>query len=190
MTGCNGCFAGEQECLFPPCSFMEPLGGEAVEVTGDGVVGKVRVRLNANLKARCCNDLVAQKKNMHIAAFKYLLSDTARKLERIVKENWIVGRSREWEGKIYTFETVDTLLAKIMQPCHEALKRHDEEISPLQYSSDNVFRRLVTEMLDTNSAALTTLRFLLRSQSASDVDYLPSGSLEEHFQGLDSRIGT
>jgi hypothetical protein len=36
------CDAGEQEFLFPSYSFLEPLGGEAIEVTADGVVGKVQ----------------------------------------------------------------------------------------------------------------------------------------------------
>lgn len=34
--------AVEKECLFPPCSFLEPIGGDAVEVTStDGLVRKV-----------------------------------------------------------------------------------------------------------------------------------------------------
>lgn len=37
----SGCYAGEQEFLFQPHSFLEPLGGEAIEVTADGVIGKV-----------------------------------------------------------------------------------------------------------------------------------------------------
>ena len=35
-------YAGEKEFLFQPHSFLEPLGGEAIEVTADGVVGKVQ----------------------------------------------------------------------------------------------------------------------------------------------------
>ena len=37
--------AGEEECLFLPCSFLEPTAGEAVEVTPWGVVGKVKRKL-------------------------------------------------------------------------------------------------------------------------------------------------
>ena len=34
--------AGERECLFVPCSFMEPRGAEAIETTPFGVVSKLR----------------------------------------------------------------------------------------------------------------------------------------------------
>ncbi len=55
MTGSEQCrcLAGEKEFLFQPHSFLEPLGGEAIEVTADGVVGKVH-----NKFASCVHNIL------------------------------------------------------------------------------------------------------------------------------------
>ena len=84
--------AGERECLFAPCSFLEPTGGEAVEVTPHGVVCKLRVRLNANTKAPTLAELRGRRRAMHLAAFAHANAEAARELERIAREGRIQER--------------------------------------------------------------------------------------------------
>ena len=92
MVRGGGLGAGERECLFAPCSFLEPTGGEAVEVTPHGVVCKLRVRLNANTKAPTLAELRGRRRAMHLAAFAHANAETARELERIAREGRIQER--------------------------------------------------------------------------------------------------
>ncbi len=56
----------------PLCALFisEPKGGEVMEVTPDGLLGKIRIRLNVNIKSRTCEDLVSLEKEMHFSCFK------------------------------------------------------------------------------------------------------------------------
>ena len=85
---------GERECLFAPCSFLEPMGGEAVEVTPHGVVCKLHVRLNANAKALTLAELRGRRRAMHLAAFAFANADTARAVDRIAGEGRLDERLR------------------------------------------------------------------------------------------------
>jgi hypothetical protein len=58
----------------------------------------VPVRINANGKARTVEELRTQKKDMHLNAFRYLLAETARDLERIAEEERAAGERPESEG--------------------------------------------------------------------------------------------
>ena len=138
--------AGEKECLFPPCSFLEPLGTEAVEVTSFGVLGKVRVRLNANLKARSLAELVAQKRIMHNAAFGYLISELERELREQLDGPECLERmktdqySKEWDGN------PTYLVDRIVEQCREVKSKHGR-VSTEDFLDDDMYRSLVSESL-------------------------------------------
>ena len=181
-------YAGESEYLWVPCSFLEPDGAPKVELVpadgegaAGGVVTEVPVRLSANLKARTVEELRTQKKDMHLAAFGYLLAETARDLERIAEEEgaqdrlaldplrvcdlqqWLSAGGRpEWllpgmsDGTRVTF-TVAGLLARIGRQCEAVLERH-KAVTPARYNDDEAFRHIVAEMLETRAAAVGTLR--------------------------------
>ena len=50
------------------------------------MVTVVRVRVSANLKALTVEELRTQKRDMHLTAFRYLLDEIRRELERIARE--------------------------------------------------------------------------------------------------------
>ena len=61
----------EEEHLWVPCSFLEPAGNRVLQVTPEGAVALVPVRVNVNLKARTVEEIVGQKRQLHITAFRY-----------------------------------------------------------------------------------------------------------------------
>ncbi len=176
------------EYLFPAGSFVEPSGPSYLAEGGGGLLTVLPVRINANGKASTVEELRAQKKDMHLAAFRYLLAETARDLQRVVDENGgLAGRldrdpSREWDladwldggreewllpdmtvgepscAKVHF--SAAGLLARIARQCEAVLERH-AAAPPELYADDEAFRRFVTEMLDTRAAAVATLRLYI-----------------------------
>ena len=141
----------------------------------------VLVRINANVKARTVEELRTQKKDMHVSAFRYMLAETARDLERIAEEErcedriardgtkevylqwWLdEGGRQEWlqpgmsDGTVVAF-TAAGLLARILQQCEAVLERHVAE-PPDRFHDDETYRYMVTEMLETRAAAVSSLR--------------------------------
>jgi hypothetical protein len=161
---------------------VEPLGGEALEATPFGVVGKVKVRLNANLRSLTLEELRNKKKDMHLASFRNLIADTVHELERIAQESRErnSGWKREWQGLDYT---IPEMLSHLKLEGETVLARH-ERVPATQYAIDAVFRNLVTEMLDVNSSALSTLRFFLVSGLEGSC-----GTSRDFSQGLGYRLG-
>ena len=52
----------EEEHLWVPCSFLESAGNRVLEVTPEGVVALIPVRINVNLKARTAEEIRGQKR--------------------------------------------------------------------------------------------------------------------------------
>ena len=134
-------YPAEQECLFVPCSFLEPHGNEVMEVTPDGLVGKVRIRLNMNIKSRTCEDLVSQKKQMHITSFKYLLGELEKDLKEDAQKEDAINKAKNdisftlsWGRK-----NLDTFVSNIVDQCTQNLAAH-QKLEPEQFLDDAVYR--------------------------------------------------
>jgi hypothetical protein len=169
------------EYLWPAFSYIEPSGPPYTVEGGGGLLTMVPVRINANGKALTTEELRTQKKDMHLSAFRYLLAETARDLERITEDDrahdrlardpfrvldlqdWLgAGGRAEWllpgisDGARVRF-TVAGLLALIKRQCEAVLERH-AAMAPERYHDDEAFRHAVAEMLETRAAAVATLR--------------------------------
>jgi hypothetical protein len=181
------------EYLWPAFSFIEPSGPSYTVEGGGGLLTMVPVRINANGRALTVEELRSQKKDMHLNAFRYLLAETARDLERIAEEErahdrlardsnrvmdlsfWLDGNEggAEWllpgmsDGTEVTF-TVAGLLARIGRLCEAVLERH-AAMAPERYNDDEAYRHAVAEMLETRAAAVATLRGYLED---------PTGQME------------
>jgi ankyrin repeat protein len=174
------------EYLWPAGCFIERSGPSYTVEGGGGLLTMVPVRINANGKARTVEEQRTQKKDMHVAAFRYLLADTARDLVRIAEDEraedrlardpsrvidlqiWLsIGGRVEWllpsmsDGTEVTF-TVAGLVARIVGQCETVLARH-AALPPERYNDDDAFRHTVAEMLDTRAAAVGTLRLYIES---------------------------
>jgi hypothetical protein len=73
------------EYLWPAYSYIEPSGPPYTVEGGGGLLTMVPVRINANGKALTVEELRTQKKDMHLAAYRLLLAETARDLECIAE---------------------------------------------------------------------------------------------------------
>ena len=147
------------EYLWPTGSYIEPNGPSYTVEGGGGLLTMVPVRINANVKALTVEELRTQKKDMHLASFRYLLAETARDLERISREEhmeerlardplrvfdlqrWIdTGGRLEWllpgmvDEKQVKF-SVAGLLARIGRQCESVLERH-AALTPDQYNDE------------------------------------------------------
>jgi hypothetical protein len=85
------------------------------------------VRIRANLKSLTVEELKAQKRDLHLTSFRYMVAETVRDLERIAREEGARARlqrdpSRVWEGAALT---VEGLLGKIERDCEAVLARHE-----------------------------------------------------------------
>jgi hypothetical protein len=125
------------------------LGDEAIEVTSAGVVGRLRLRLNANLKARNLSELEGQKKQMHLSSFKYLLDELERQLVEMASGPEAKRKSDLYDP--YTKADFGTTgvqyAAKIVEQTREVLLAH-EQLPAADFVDDDIYRSLVAESLE------------------------------------------
>ena len=76
-------YPGEEEVLFPPMSFLAPEGPTKLEVTADGVVSVVGVRININLTASTLEEHVERKKRSHEGQQNEMVSQRKRANEAL-----------------------------------------------------------------------------------------------------------
>jgi hypothetical protein len=177
------------EYLFPAGSFVEPSGPSYSVEAGGGLLTMVPVRIRASGKALTVEELRAQKRDAHVAAFRRLLAETERDLARIAGDggaldarlardpsrewdlaDWLDGGRAEWllpgmaGGGRVAFSAAG-LLARIGRQCEAVAERH-AAVPPERYADDEAFRGVVTEMLETRAAAVATLRLYLEDAGA------------------------
>ena len=78
----SACSGGKQEIeyLFSPLSYIQIQGEEYLEVTEKGPVRVIPARVNVNQLAMTCEQVVAQKKELHIQSFKHAVRELHRAL--------------------------------------------------------------------------------------------------------------
>ena len=189
-------YPGEREFLWVPCSFLEPHGAPTVELVAGGgggaggVVTVVPVRVSANLKALTVEELRTQKRDMHVGAFRYLLDEARRELDRIAREEgdlearimldkWRVhqlkrflevgGRAEDLlpgmsDGTTITY-TAAGLLARLAGAVEAVAARH-AAVPPGRFADGEAYRALVAEMHDAAAAAACALRWYLEDPCA------------------------
>ncbi len=124
-----------------------------------------QVRVNANLGARPMDEVLSQKKRGHLASFKYLLVEVERELRRIAdEENADERLQADLTPKILGENPVDVLVKGIVQDMERVMRSHDT-VEYERYTDDGTFRRLVTEMLDAGTMAVSKLRLYLEDKS-------------------------
>jgi hypothetical protein len=171
-------YPSEKEYLFVPCSFLEQEGQQYLEVTKAGVVTVIPVRVNANLKTMTVEELLGQKKALHTASFNYLLDELQMKLREVaVTRNAEARLQKDAEKNQKGAHTVDTFLAKILSQCQEVYSKHDT-VNPSDYVKDEIFRRLVLEMVEVRAMAMSKLEEWLENESGSFMSYRFNATLK------------
>jgi hypothetical protein len=166
-------YQDDVEYLFVPCSFLGPDGPTQFLIDDNGLgVRVVPVRISTSHSARTVEDLLGEKKSMHITAFKYLLKETRETLVLIAE--WggeseppaacapvVIGAAAKRLARDVTRgqvgpNPVGWLLARIIGECEGRLREH-EAVDARDYADNAVSQRLVGEMLDTRRWAISKL---------------------------------
>jgi hypothetical protein len=159
-------YQGEAEVLFSPLCFLAPEGQDQIEVTANGVLSVVEVRVNVNLKAGTTDDLVEQKKRSHLASFHFLISDLGPALRHLAEEGKADERLSRDSVRVHqgVTHTVDGLLQRVLSQVKEVLAEH--ETTPAEaYTDDTKYKALVTDMLDSGAKAASVFRLYLEDPS-------------------------
>jgi ankyrin repeat protein len=155
-------YEGEKEYLFVPCSFLQPNGPSFLELVSQGVVEVVPVRLNANLKTETLNELRDKKKRLHLASADALVEEVRNALDVWASSKEAANRLNEDLSRSDC--TPATLSAKIVEDCYAVMKRHGDTKTE-DYASNEHFRGMVSEMLDTIEWAMEMKDLWMQDQS-------------------------
>ena len=158
-------YQGEKEFLWLPLSFLQPDGDRFLQVTADGVVSMVPVRVIPNQKSSTLEEALERKKTMHIVAFKHILRELRDDLNGLASKA-DAGKRLDRDGfKNYQgTHTVEKLTEWIMAEGEKTLQRHEARGAD-DYVKDEVFRGLVIEMLESKTMAMSHLRLWLEDES-------------------------
>ena len=139
----------EVEFLLPPLSYLQKDGEEYLEMTDKGPVRAIPVRVNVNQLARTCEQVVGQKKELHIQSFEHAL----RELERALMEQDNAFAQRLGKDATTALVKQDEpgyglrkLADGILGECKKQLEEH-RKLPPSSYLEDTLFQALVHEML-------------------------------------------
>mmetsp|Transcript_39867 Transcript_39867/g.106441 ORF Transcript_39867/g.106441 Transcript_39867/m.106441 type:complete len:994 (-) Transcript_39867:405-3386(-) len=156
-------YPNEEEYLWVPGSFIEQEnGGDPwVQVTKDGIVEMVPVKVSANLKGNTTDELEQLKKKMHLTAFKYRIGEVKATLEARVKSGShedgtkVVTKRYEADTKAVNANIrPKDFVDKIVKQCWEIYSRHNK-INHKYFLDDSVFRQLVFEMVEVKAMAMS-----------------------------------
>ena len=115
-----------------------------MECTPDGPVRLVPVRINANLKTLTVEEIRAQKKTTHLAAFDFLVDELARDLADLAESPEAEERSAADPHAAAASRF--RLAERIVEQCHEVVRRH-AGLDAAEYLDDDAYRTLVAEAL-------------------------------------------
>jgi ankyrin repeat protein len=154
-------FPGEREFLWNPCSLLEAGDEPFMEITPNGIIQIIPVRMNNNVKTMTVEQLLNQKKVMHICGFEFLVNEVKVELARVTEERAAqdkadfaqVGRSGEGSKD----NILSWIAEGIIEECQNTLEKH-KAIDSQKFLDDEDYRKLVIEMLETKSHALSKVK--------------------------------
>jgi hypothetical protein len=198
-------YPAEVEYLFVPCSLLAP-DGPTQFLIGDGGLGArvVPVRISTSHSARTVEDLLGEKKRIHVTAFKYLVEETRAALA-LIAERGGDGETTAADSDAVAPAGAPAAAAKrlardpsrhsawpdpvgrlpyiIIKQCQQQLRAH-ERVDPGEYANNAVSQRLVKEMVDTRRWAVSKLRVWLEDPA----EYIQS--VESHTLRASHRLLT
>ena len=111
------------EYLFAPGSFRQRTGEDYVECTPEGPVRIIVARINANNTMRTTEQLINQKKEMHLSAFRFCLDEMAMSLK---SKETAFGQRRERDPSRFEDDcpTFESFTSGIVDEARAFLERH------------------------------------------------------------------
>jgi hypothetical protein len=140
-------------------------GEDRVECMPDGPVRIIGARVNANNTMRTTEELLAQKKTMHLslAAFEYSVEELGR---------WLEAKREAFEGRLANDElrnepdcpSFEGFTAALTEQVSAHMMIH-QEVDAAAYHDDDRYRAMVIEMLDARRMAESKMEMYLTDQS-------------------------
>jgi ankyrin repeat protein len=149
-------FPSEKEFLWNPCSLLEPCAESFFEVTADGIVSVIPVRMNMNVKTMTLNEIRDQKRKMHLTSFEYMLGDIRQILSSMSKDPSMPSRLKQ--DPTSEMISIKDFVSNIVDECDQVFQKHKSYPSK-EYVNDTLFRGLVVEMLETKTMAISKFEF-------------------------------
>jgi hypothetical protein len=158
----------EKEYLFVPCSFLQEDGPHYVHMTQDGVVFVIPVMVNVNLKTFTVDDFIEQQRDIHISAFRYLIGE----IEQYLSDPKIEERmkNRLQDDNTGDEHSLESFVTRTLQQCNNVYARHQAEPA-INYMNNNIFRRLVLEMVEVRMMATSKVEEWLQNTTSSFIKY-------------------
>lgn len=148
-------FPGEREYLWNPCSLLEASGEPFMEITQHGIVQIIPVRMNNNVKTMTVEQLREQKKVMHICGFEFLVNEVKIELARVTEERNAQDRAELVKHSDSGRENILSWIVEgIVEECDKVLEKQ-RQMPAERFLDDEEYRKVVIEMLETKSHALS-----------------------------------
>jgi hypothetical protein len=136
------------------------------------MINKVQVRVNSNVKFRFLEELVEEKKRLHINTFKYVMDQLEKQLLDLAQsEDAIIRAARDqraWEV------SCDDLVTAIMQDCLAVVSLHSSREAE-DYLDDGTYRAMVEESLAVKE--MGRYKFLLWLEGSETAEEIKSRGL-------------
>jgi hypothetical protein len=161
-VSCFSQYPNEKEFLWNPCSLIEPSGERYMEVTPDGIVTIVPVRANMNVRTMTLQEILEQKKQMHLTSFKYLLVEIKNEIDALSKDPSL--DKRLMQDISVEDDSVQLFVQSITEECEQAYFRHEQRPND-EFVDDLTYRCLVVEMLEIKVMAVSKFNYYIEDRS-------------------------
>ncbi len=160
---------------------MQPAGAPAVRLADGWVATVVPVRISCNLKALTVEGLHNQKKDLHLAAARFVSAQLHHDLREGAAGDGLLRRRLE-NDRARAAHTVDEVLVKLEQGIQEVLAAHTAEPAD-RYFDHAVHRRMVGELLDARMHASSALALYLETPVLDVASWLrlPNSTLHREY---------
>ncbi len=149
-------YMGECEYLWVPLSFLESSGAIRKEATEYGVLTVMELRVNSNGRVLTTEELMGMKRQIHLKAFEGSVEQfgfrqrpgmsskgkTGTSLTSQVKDILSGKKDEQWK----------VLKNGILEEMKEKMQEH-EKYSADDFTRERIYRKLITEMMDTERFA-------------------------------------
>ncbi len=160
-------FAGEKEYLWNPCSLVEGQDDESIEATKEGIINKISVRMNNNVKTQTVEELRQLKKSLHLNAFQYIRNEIESDLSALAQARFVNSQAEEDISVAkagVSYSAIRKLIERILKDCETRYTKHLNK-NPDEFIQDETYRGLVREMVETKAMAISKLRLWLEDTS-------------------------
>jgi hypothetical protein len=122
------------------------------------------VRMNMNVKTMTVEELIGQKKSIHLSGFQYMLGELRSTLQRVAADGNADLRLEAEMDRSQCFTPVNALVDSIINQCRAVFLQHSA-LECSAYANDEIFSGILGEMQASKALARSKLRLWLEDSS-------------------------